>query len=1233
LCLCVFVVLWLLFSLVKTVALIRAQLMSDFGTISIAHIGSLLAVALTEDEQHIISVGKDQMLRIWEIDSGHCLQAVQTQTQVVTALALSLDNHLAISGSADAKLRLWDIETGLRLRVLEGHTQEITAVALRPDGKRAISGSHDRTIRLWDVDAGACLQTIETQPSMITALAPVSDGHLIISGSDDAKLRIWDLETGRCLKTLQGHELEITSIALTPDRRQILSGSYDGTIRFWDLDSGQCLQTIQVQPRVATALAISSDGRRMILGCQDGTLQLRETMIRSYYETSLKFDHLIELGRRLLESGQFEKTIDIIDQCLDLLIAFRKEEEAIHLLDSILEYDPNHMRALGQLVNIYSRVDDDRNLIATLKRLVDAALGRGLNEEAIGALEQLANIEPDEPSHKRFLADLGGPPASPLTVPVEDLPAEAEELVDYSTPLNNLSSIMADDAAIKLIPGDIARKYKVLPLSLLGQTLLLAMADPTNIRALDEIRFMMGLDVEPVAVSEETIVEAIGKYYGSQPSPVMESIEAESLDQIDLDLAYEVIDVESSAEEIDLDNLEGSFTDILINMILVEALERNASEIHIEPYEGELCISLQIGGVLYDLMRPSVKARNAIVSHIKILSCLDIAERHLPQEGFMKIKAKLEGRSRELDFSVSTLPTVWGEKIVLRLLDKEDQPPASVPARLEAKTIRRHTDVSFPSRVVAGKRYNLRIQIVPAEMMLPTGEVNQIPLPHSHDVTIDLEVKKPAEPHEPPPPIRLMISVAAENFEIEGESRAEIIVPLSGKSEAALFSLRGEQLGPGRIMLDFSQDGRPVGSLDLFPEVIGEGQKETDEMAAGKGEVSLSIPSGTVPDVVLKVFEYRCGDQPGRLHFVLYSNNPGLKDLPVMDGDLGTQDLKSEVSTWVEGQLSALGTMARRLDTTAEETGRILRNIGYSLYEQLLPEALKNLCWTLRQRGVKSMLILSDEPHIPWELIKPYRVNFTTGEFEQEDKFWGETYALTHWLRGRPPVEQFSLNRVFAVAISAGTARASAGISGAVRDFISDSSEMAAQGSLDAVDEELAIIHSLKRDGIEINLLPARVGSLREAFENGGFDLLHLASHGAFGGIDAADASAVLMEDGPFSAAELSPRMAVAIRRSTPLIFFNACHSGRIGFSLTRLGSWGARFVELGCGGFVGTLWPVTDEAAVSFAREFYKILKEGKPIGEAVLGARLAVHRLYPDDPTWLAYCCFADPMATVKN
>jgi hypothetical protein len=107
--------------------------------------------------------------------------------------------------------------------------------------------------------------------------------------------------------------------------------------------------------------------------------------------------------------------------------------------------------------------------------------------------------------------------------------------------------------------------------------------------------------------------------------------------------------------------------------------------------------------------------------------------------------------------------------------------------------------------------------------------------------------------------------------------------------------------------------------------------------------------------------------------------------------------------------------------------------------------------------------------------------------------------------------------------------------------------------------------------------------------------------------------------------------MAAAMRRSAPLIFFNSCQSGRLGFSLTRLGSWGARFVSLGCGGFVGTLWPVTDRAALAFARAFYSELTGGRPIGEAMLWARQRVHESFPDDPTWLAYCCFADPQARI--
>jgi len=119
------------------------------------------------------------------------------------------------------------------------------------------------------------------------------------------------------------------------------------------------------------------------------------------------------------------------------------------------------------------------------------------------------------------------------------------------------------------------------------------------------------------------------------------------------------------------------------------------------------------------------------------------------------------------------------------------------------------------------------------------------------------------------------------------------------------------------------------------------------------------------------------------------------------------------------------------------------------------------------------------------------------------------------------------------------------------------------------------------------------------------------------------------MEDGPFTVAELSPRIADSMRLTRPLIFFNGCQTGRIGFVLTDLGSWGARLVELGCGAFVGTLWLVRDESAVAFATAFYARLSKGFPIGEALQQSRQVVRKQFPNDPTWLAYCCFANPLA----
>jgi type IV pilus assembly protein PilB len=249
----------------------------------------------------------------------------------------------------------------------------------------------------------------------------------------------------------------------------------------------------------------------------------------------------------------------------------------------------------------------------------------------------------------------------------------------YGVSSVNLDLFEVDPAAVALVPQETAERYAVLPLSRVGATLTLAMVDPTNVFAIDDIKFMTGLSVEPVVVSETALTTAVAKYYGSsrelELARVMEDLVAETTGQTDYGLDIDQVDL-NEEEEIDLENLEKMSEDApvvkLVNVILVDALRRSASDIHIEPYEKEFRVRFRMDGVLYNIMNPPLKMRDALTSRLKIMARLDIAEKRLPQDGRIKIRVRLEGRSRELDFRVSTLPTIFGEKMVLRLLDKEN---------------------------------------------------------------------------------------------------------------------------------------------------------------------------------------------------------------------------------------------------------------------------------------------------------------------------------------------------------------------------------------------------------------------------------------------------------------------------------------------------------------------------------------------------------------------------------
>jgi type IV pilus assembly protein PilB len=242
----------------------------------------------------------------------------------------------------------------------------------------------------------------------------------------------------------------------------------------------------------------------------------------------------------------------------------------------------------------------------------------------------------------------------------------------YGVPSINLKYYEIDPTVIKLIPQDTATRYQVIPLSRVGSVLTIAMTDPTNVFAMDDIKFMTGFNVEPVVASESAIGEAIHRFYGGAES------NHEEISKMMKDLAMDDQELELTSEEAELDTatLERAAEEApiikLVNLILTDSVKRGASDIHIEPYEMELRVRFRVDGVLQTVMSPPLRLKDAISSRLKIMAKLDIAEKRLPQDGRIMIKYKADGKKKELDFRVSTVPTLYGEKIVLRLLDKEN---------------------------------------------------------------------------------------------------------------------------------------------------------------------------------------------------------------------------------------------------------------------------------------------------------------------------------------------------------------------------------------------------------------------------------------------------------------------------------------------------------------------------------------------------------------------------------
>jgi type IV pilus assembly protein PilB len=253
----------------------------------------------------------------------------------------------------------------------------------------------------------------------------------------------------------------------------------------------------------------------------------------------------------------------------------------------------------------------------------------------------------------------------------------------YNVPSVNLADFEIDGEVLKLIPKELVVRHQVIPVTKAGSTLTVAMADPSNLYAIEDVRFVTNLTIDVVVASEQAIADAIEKYYTSNVSFDDVMVDFAAKDEEDFEIAS---DIDEDINVLDLEKSAGDAPVVkLVNLILLDAIRKGASDIHIEPYEKQLRIRYRIDGMLYEVMKPPLKLKHAISSRLKIMSNLDIAERRLPQDGRIKLKM---GKGKEMDFRVSVLPVLWGEKIVLRLLDKSNLQLDMTRLGFEERTLR-----------------------------------------------------------------------------------------------------------------------------------------------------------------------------------------------------------------------------------------------------------------------------------------------------------------------------------------------------------------------------------------------------------------------------------------------------------------------------------------------------------------------------------------------------------------
>lgn len=293
-------------------------------------------------------------------------------------------------------------------------------------------------------------------------------------------------------------------------------------------------------------------------------------------------------------------------------------------------------------------------------------LGELLVQEKLLDKEQLKEVQDFQ---KKNDVSTGTAVVSLGYISEEDMAQALSRQLGY--PYINLDQFEVYPDVISLIPVEIAKKYLIMPIHRIRSFLTLAMVDPTDLDVIEDIRFRTGLSIQPVIASETGITNAIKKYYGSSDSLRVKQI----VDEIEQAEDTTVNVIEEDEEDYDIEELVHSTEEApiitLVNTVFIDAIKKGASDVHFEPYEKAFRVRYRLDGTLYEMMNLAMKFKNPVISRVKILSNMDIAEKRLPQDGRIKMRVKLEnGNKKEVDMRVSSVPTIFGEKVVVRILDK-----------------------------------------------------------------------------------------------------------------------------------------------------------------------------------------------------------------------------------------------------------------------------------------------------------------------------------------------------------------------------------------------------------------------------------------------------------------------------------------------------------------------------------------------------------------------------------